>query len=1303
MDSANLKPPAPKAGRRSSPAARPSPSGPPGAGAGAPGFMRPPPRSEAPAPARSEAPARGEAPTPRSGAPAAPARSEGPASTEPARPSAAPAQPAGGAAPAQAAGGAAPVASAPAGADAGPTSWGGAAASAEAVSASPTGVAAAPSVAGPAAEAAAPAGGGGGAPAAGPAAGSAEIQAEGGGVTIPLLMPEPPEGLNPESEARLQTAVELNQTSGTLTADVPPAEQSTSDARAAVVEPVDQLQAEASGAVVAAFDDRPAPSPDIEAFCAHVQQVIRDKRPADEDELVHADPDAAAAEAGAHVQGQVQGGVDGAQQSYDGVQEQPEPGAPNEATPTTPTPEAVETPAIDAAGAAPEPLPEESTDLGADVENADAQMDEAGMNTEPAQLVESGPIADARGARGELDETATREREAMLQRQQEAITHAQADMSELQARAQQALATARTANATAGNTQQGLMVGSEEQVRASVGQEANRIYTEAQSQVRTLLEPLGTNASARWDAEIVPIKNQFRADLREVEAAIEERHSGLGGAVVSLWDAVAGLPDWVVQAYDRAESNFADSVCDLIRDISRDVNAVIASCEGLITSARGRIDDLFAQLPANLQGWAAEQQTAFADRFATLQTEVQTAQHDIEQGLTQRAGEAVDEVRREVQALREAAGGLLGKIAAAINAFLDDPARFIINGLLQLLGISPASFWALVDRIGEVIDAIADDPIGFASNLAAALKQGFEQFFDNFPTHVLNGLVQWLFSGMGSVGVQIPSDFSLKSMMTFFLELMGITWDRVRRLLAKHIGEENIALIERAWSIVSTLIERGPEGIFEMIKDMLDPQNILDMVLQAAVDFLIERVVTAVATRIIGMLNPAGAILQAIEAIYRIIKWVFDNAAQIFTLVETVVNGAAELVSGNIAGMANAVEGALARIIPPVIDFLAGFLGFGDLPDRIADVIKGFQGQVERVMDRVIGWLASQGRRLLAAVGVGGDRDAPPREGDREGELGETVPFAGGHRLWIDTTRGGARVMMASTPSTVETFLLSQEVTNAADTDAKRAIVAEARTLAATAKVDADRVITAMHSPNPPASIEAADDSVEGKEHRLATMLQQVFQMMTGDQQLAVSKRAEHEHVEEYRRRTIRLKSRTNASNGALLDKLAADFTEEEAYIDIADTMEDLEGVKQTIRGLKDQVEAWERTLQANDNGEPEALGSVVSHLREELARNPDYDDHGKKHFDGPLSGRRQKAISSGEGQYNMEHPQVKAIEEAVLREASNGSHNLQDRSGGTLYVYARRPNIGFVGRTGANNTIIRVELSSRTVHSHPE
>ncbi|MEJ2445654.1 MAG: hypothetical protein P8Y42_19780 [Exilibacterium sp.] len=193
------------------------------------------------------------------------------------------------------------------------------------------------------------------------------------------------------------------------------------------------------------------------------------------------------------------------------------------------------------------------------------------------------------------------------------------------------------------------------------------------------------------------------------------------------------------------------------------------------------------------------------------------------------------------------------------------------------MGIASSAFWALIDRIGFVIADIADDPLGFANNLAAALGRGFRQFFDRFDSHLLGGFFEWLFSGLGAVGVNIPSDFSLQSIVT-----------------------------------------------------------LLDQVRQAAIDFVVETITTQVAMRLLAMFNPAGAILTAVELIYRILRWVFENAARIFSLVETVVNGAADLIAGNLDGMANAIEGALGRLVAPVIDFIVGYFGLDNLPDRIA-------------------------------------------------------------------------------------------------------------------------------------------------------------------------------------------------------------------------------------------------------------------------------------------------------------------------------------------------------------------------------
>ncbi len=67
-----------------------------------------------------------------------------------------------------------------------------------------------------------------------------------------------------------------------------------------------------------------------------------------------------------------------------------------------------------------------------------------------------------------------------------------------------------------------------------------------------------------------------------------------------------------------------------------------------------------------------------------------------------------------------------------------------------------------------------------------------------------------------------------------------------------------------------------------------------------------------VAVKVLAMLKPAGAILAAIEAIYRVLKWIFTNAAKIFHLIEAVVNGMADVISGNIGAWPRRSKKALA-------------------------------------------------------------------------------------------------------------------------------------------------------------------------------------------------------------------------------------------------------------------------------------------------------------------------------------------------------------------------------------------------------
>jgi hypothetical protein len=804
---------------------------------------------------------------------------------------------------------------------------------------------------------------------------------------VELLMPPPPDGLSGEEQARIERVQERAETATENTASLPPAGETVAEARGAVEEPESETSARAESALVEALGARPEPSPEIEELCQHIYRVIRAKRPPDEDSLVNAQPEEMAREAGGQLNQAVEGDAQRVQGEYDSLNE-PREGAPEQqAQEMESPPETAETPDLNAAAAVPDGVSEEQVDLGPDTAASQQRIEEAGMTSEPAQLVETGPIADARAAQGELAETAQRAPAEVLAEQRTALAGAEADMAALQAAALAALATSRRECVGQTVGQQRGMVGSEGQTREQIAAQAQAIFADAQSRVNALLEPVSRTAIAQWEAGVQVLSTQFRTDLNRVKAWIDERYSGAGGAVVHLWERAFGMPGWVVQEYDRAEQAFGDGVCDLIRRISTDVNGVIAAAEAIIEDAREQIGELFANLPADLQAWATEQQAQFTERLDGLATHAHETRDNFNRDLTERAAGAVQEVRQEVHGLREAAGGLLGQIVNAINAFLDDPAKFIIEGLLRLLGISPAAFWAVVNRIGEAIDSIAEDPMSFANNLMTALGQGFQQFFDNFADHMLNGLLEWLFSGLGSVGVQIPSDFSLKSVITFFLQLMGITWPRIRQLLARHIGEENVALIEKAYEIVATLIEMGPEGIFEMIKEQLDPQAILDMVLEAAMEFVTEALIAAVTPRILLLFNPIGAIIQGLEAIYRVLSWVFQNAARIFSLIETIVNGVMDLIAGNTGGMANAIEQGLARLISPVIDFLAGYIGLGNLPEQIADVIRGFQDWVYGILDRVIGFLATQARALLSAAGVGNEQPDTRTQDQKQTDL----------------------------------------------------------------------------------------------------------------------------------------------------------------------------------------------------------------------------------------------------------------------------------------------------------------------------
>ncbi len=71
------------------------------------------------------------------------------------------------------------------------------------------------------------------------------------------------------------------------------------------------------------------------------------------------------------------------------------------------------------------------------------------------------------------------------------------------------------------------------------------------------------------------------------------------------------------------------------------------------------------------------------------------------------------------------------------------------------------------------------------------------------------------------------------------------------------------------------------------------------------------------------MFNPAGAVIQAVAAIYNTVMFFIERGSQIAAVAEAVFSSIGTIAAGNIAGAANYVEQTMGRTLPVVISFLA--------------------------------------------------------------------------------------------------------------------------------------------------------------------------------------------------------------------------------------------------------------------------------------------------------------------------------------------------------------------------------------------
>lgn len=306
-----------------------------------------------------------------------------------------------------------------------------------------------------------------------------------------------------------------------------------------------------------------------------------------------------------------------------------------------------------------------------------------------------------------------------------------------------------------------------------------------------------------------------------------------------------------------------------------------------------------------------------------------------------------------------------GEPILRLIAFVIEIVKIVVEVILIIMNFPFDLINKIIANAMKSFHLIKADPIGFLKNLLRAIKEGFIQFFDNILQHLIQGLVGWLTMELKDAGVPELKDLSLKGVISWVLEVLGISMEKIWEKLAKHpkIGPAKVAKIRGAintlegiWTFIKDVQERGMAAIWDKIQEQLS--NLWTTVLDAVKNWIMEKIITQVTVKLLSMLDPTGimAVVNSCIAIYKAIQSFMKYLRQMLEIVSSFVEGVAEIASGNTKKAADFLERTLAKGIPIVIGFLANQVGLGGIGKKIGEMIE----KAREMVDKALEWLVNK-------------------------------------------------------------------------------------------------------------------------------------------------------------------------------------------------------------------------------------------------------------------------------------------------------------------------------------------------------
>ncbi|WP_286743186.1 DUF4157 domain-containing protein, partial [Aquabacterium sp. UBA2148] len=331
----------------------------------------------------------------------------------------------------------------------------------------------------------------------------------------------------------------------------------------------------------------------------------------------------------------------------------------------------------------------------------------------------------------------------------------------------------------------------------------------------------------------------------------------------------------------------------------------------------------------------------------------------------------IETIQRIVGQFRPLMSDLVGFAGAALMKLLE----LIYEAAM---GAGGRRILSILTRMRATFVTIIQNPVGFLRNLLGAVGRGVRQFMTRILTHLRDGVIAWLTGPVARAGIQMPERWDLQGIIWFVLQILGLSWQRVRQKLVTLIGEPAMAAMERGLQFIRDVRDRGLVATLrERVSEFFG--NLRESALGAIKGFIQQRLVQAGIQQLLSLLSPVGAVIQAIIKTYTTIQFFIQRINQIMDLVESILDSVSAIASGAIGSAANFVERTMARTIPVILDFLARFIGLGDVGAQVQTTIRNLQGGVDRMLDRAVEWIRRQAGNLASRL-MGGDPSAPPQQ-----------------------------------------------------------------------------------------------------------------------------------------------------------------------------------------------------------------------------------------------------------------------------------------------------------------------------------